>query len=98
EPRGSNDMGGAGPCPLAQLGPAAMCAFARPSGAQRTLNAPKRSSAIDEVGKRLRHAPVDGPLERHDEIGEPLEPLPAPGVELGFLGGLRVRTVDLRFV
>jgi hypothetical protein len=48
-----------------------------------------------ERHKLLRHGPVHLAAERHHKISHPVEPLPAPGVELGRLSVARRQRVDL---
>src|ERR1700754_2347678 len=54
--------------------------------------------AREEAGKlrkRLRHRAIDLAAGRHHEIGDALEPLPAPGVEFRWLAVARRQRIDL---
>src|SRR5215471_3959335 len=59
-----------------------------------------RSSRIEfslsprKLRKLPRHLAIDLAPERHDEIGDAVEPLPAPGIELRRLIVARHRRID----
>src|SRR5690606_32354646 len=54
-----------------------------------------RRESAGEGGKSLHHALVDGSLERDDEAGQFLRPLPAPFAEFRLVAVRRRQDVDL---
>ena len=48
-----------------------------------------------ELRKLPRHGPVYAAPERHHEVGDPVEPLPAPGIKFGRLAVARRQRIDL---
>src|SRR5882762_6073684 len=66
-----------------------------PSQSRRTEGLEEAVSSSGKFREAPRHFLINAAAERHDQIGDAVEPLPAPGIEFGRLAVARRQRVDL---
>src|SRR5882724_6955416 len=66
-----------------------------PSQSRRTEGLEEAASSSGKFRETPRHFLIDVAPERHDEVGDAVEPFPAPGIEFGRLAVARRQRVDV---
>src|SRR5882757_1010873 len=69
-----------------------------PSQSRRTEGLEEAVSSSGKFREAPRHFLINAAAERHDEIGDAVQPFPAPGIEFGRLAVARRQRVDVALV